>query len=97
MVYLFAIPLILGVVPQLIVLAYPRLRSTSSWQHIVYNFAVATLIVGFILQGVVEIYGTTNQYIVLYFVTGLGLLFASITMYIFKLILSKKSYPSNES
>lgn len=96
MVYLFAIPLLLGVVPQLIVLTYPKLSSAGSWQPTIHNFAIATLIVGFILRGVVEIYGTTSQYIALYFMTGFGLLAASSVLYFFKLILSNISYSKYE-
>lgn len=86
MVYLFAIPLLLGVVPQLIALANPKLSSTSSWQRIIHNFAIVTLIVGSILQGVVEIYGTTNGYIVYYFIVGISLLVASSMLWVAKFL-----------
>lgn len=86
MVYLFAIPLLLGVIPQLIALANPKLSSMGSWQRIIHNFAIATLIVGSILQGVVEIYGTTNGYIVYYFIVGVGLLAAGFILWVGELL-----------
>lgn len=77
MVYLFAIPLLLGVLPEFFALINPRFAVRSSWQPILQAFAVATLAVGSALQGIVEIYGTTNQFIVYYFVVGVGLAIAS--------------------
>ena len=78
MVYLFAIPLVLGVVPELISRIIPAFRATSPWAKLLQNLAIATLTVGSALQGVVEIYGTTSPYILYYFVAGIGLLLASI-------------------
>lgn len=77
MVYLFAIPLLLGVVPELLVLALPILRVDSPWARLVQNLAIATLISGSAIQGVIEIYGTTSGYIVYYFVAGAVLLVTS--------------------
>lgn len=81
MVYLFAIPLFLGVMPELATRIWPKLAVGSSWQRTVRAFAVATLVVGSLLEGVVEIYGTTNQFIMYYFWTGLGLLLMSLAMW----------------
>lgn len=84
MVYLFVIPLLLGVVPELVVLLNPNLAARGgSWQPILQAFAVATLIVGSALQGIVEIYGTTNRYIVYYFIVGIGLAIAHLALWVF--------------
>lgn len=82
MVYLFAIPLLLGVLPQLAALTNPKLAVGSSWQKTIHAFAVATLTVGSLLQGIVEIYGTNNRCIAYYFVVGIGLLAVSLMMWL---------------
>lgn len=86
MVYLFAIPLFLGVLPELIAQIWPKLAVGSSWQRTVHAFAVATLVVGSLLQGIVEIYGTTNQFIGYYFWAGIGLLFVSLSIWTMQFI-----------
>ncbi len=82
MVYVCVIPLVLGVVPELLALIFRGLGAASAWAKLLQNFAIATLTVGSALQGVVEIYGTTNQYIVYFFVAGAGLLVASILLWL---------------
>lgn len=74
MVYLFAIPLLLGAVPGLVAWLVPRLDAGGPWQHTVHAFAVATLTTGSALQGIMEIYGTTSAYVAYYMWTGLALL-----------------------
>lgn len=82
MMYAFVIPLALGVVPNALALAIPRLNVGSTWQKTVQAFAVATLSVGSILQGVVEIYGTTNLLIRYFFIVGGVLLLTSAIVWI---------------
>jgi len=68
MLYAFAIPLILGVLPYAMLLLlekYPRNLFTNLW-----NTAIATLSVGSVFAGVLEIYGTTNSLIIVYPVAG---------------------------
>lgn len=82
MVYLFVIPLVLGVVPEIIRMIAPRLHINSPWSRLFQAFAIATLTVGACLQGVVEIYGTTNGYILSFLVVGSALLMTSIGIYV---------------
>ena len=49
-----------------------------------YNAGVATLTVGSIMEGVLQIYGTTNVKIFLYLIFGILLLTISILFYIFR-------------
>jgi hypothetical protein len=91
MVYLLAIPLLLGVVPELIALVHPSLATRSSWQPTLQAFAVATLTVGSILQGIVEIYGTTNQYILYYFIVGVSLLAVSVMTWTVQLLQQQRA------
>ncbi|MDN5835678.1 MAG: hypothetical protein L0H36_03515, partial [bacterium] len=46
MVYLFTIPLALGVIPELICKYVPKFRADSAWARLMQNFAVATLATG---------------------------------------------------
>jgi len=73
MLYAFAIPLTMGVVPYAVLLlrgTYPGETFLNLW-----NTAIATLSVGSVFAGVLAIYGTTNSLILAYPVAG-GLLIA---------------------
>lgn len=82
MVYLFVVPLVLGVIPNALALAILRLDVGNAWQKTVQAFAVATLSVGSVLQGIVEIYGTTNLLIRYFFIVGGVLLLTSAIVWI---------------
>lgn len=82
MVYLFVVPLVLGVIPNALALAILRLDVGNAWQKTVQAFAVATLSVGSVLQGIVEIYGTTNSLINYFFIAGSVFLLMSIIIWI---------------
>ena len=82
MIYWFAIPLVIGAVPNLIATINPRLDVGSAWQKTMQAFAVATLSIGSILQGIVEIYGTTNSLINYFFIAGGAFLLISIIIWI---------------
>ena len=81
MVWLFTVPLVLGVLPELIGRLAPRLRSRSEWAKIFQNFAVATLATGSTLQGVIEIYGTTSPHTIYYLGAGVILLVLAIVFW----------------
>ena len=75
MIYAFAFPLVGGTLPFLLlgilnVKYYPCTISCS-----LYHCGIATLTVGSIIRGFVEIYGTTNRLIRIYRIIG-GLLIA---------------------
>lgn len=84
MVYLFAYPLIGGV----LVFGTLALVTKIPWPgRIAYNLyhdGVATLTVGSCIQGVLEIYGTTSKYVVLYRYAGCLLVAAGISFYIYE-------------
>lgn len=82
MVCLFVIPLLLGVLPHLVP-GFARANSpTAQWQRLTQSIAVATLTIGSALQGIVEIYGTTSDYIVYYAYAGFGLLILSAGLWL---------------
>lgn len=81
MIYAFAIPLVLGALPSLVralkALPAPCKRAANAWSS-----GVATLTVGCIFQGALEIYGTTNQLAIVYPVAAAVLLVAGIAFHV---------------
>ena len=68
MIYAFAVPLMLGVLPYTLLLIsrkYPGRAALNFW-----NSGIAVLSVGCVFRGVLEIYGTTNSLCVIYPVAG---------------------------
>ncbi len=77
MIYAFAIPLFLGVIPEIIVMTAGKKRYYENAQ-IVWNCGVAALTIGSIFQGILDIYGTTNKLIIVYPVAGFTMLAVGI-------------------
>jgi len=74
MIYAFSIPLILGVFVYSIMLIKNK-RPRSIFPKL-WNSATATLSVGCVFKGVLDIYGTTNSLIIAYPIAGSALLLA---------------------
>ena len=79
MMYAFMIPLILGVLISFTIYL-GKLRTQTRIEMNLYNAGVATLTVGSLISGVLEIYGTTNGKVHVYWVVGGVLLLISITL-----------------
>lgn len=83
MIYAFLIPLIFGSVPLTALLLrggrLPGKVSLGAW-----NAGVAALTTGCLFRGVLEIYGTTNRLIAVYFVTAGLLMAAGLVIHITK-------------
>ena len=65
MIYAFAIPLLLGFLPQILLAlrSSVRPREMSVWA---WNAGIAAMTVGCIFKGVLDIYGTTNPLLLVY-------------------------------
>ena len=79
MIGAFAVPLILGVLPNLVI-AIGRLKTPSFAAENLYACGLITLTLGSLLKGVLQIYGTTNTLLDYYWLvgagfTGLGIIF----------------------
>ncbi len=59
-----------------------------------YHSAVIVWTVGCIMNGVLEIYGTTNRLLGIYWLAGAILMFASIVTYLLSLIKNRKKVPA---
>lgn len=78
MIFAFIIPLFLGWLISFIM--YKRKMKVRRLGINLHNAGVATLTVGSIFQGVLEIYGTTNVKVLIYLIVGLLLIFNSFTI-----------------
>ncbi len=74
MIYAFAFPLVLGVLP-LLLITMLRAPYPNRFARSVYHAGIAALTVGSLVSGALEIYGTTNPLTLVYWILG-GLLVA---------------------
>ena len=86
MIYAFAIPLIGGTLPYLLLYLSKR-RAPGIAVRMIGHAAVATLTVGCIIAGVLEIYGTTSGLVQCYWCVGIAL----VVLFMVALILDLKS------
>ena len=81
MVGAFAVPLALGVLPNLIIALF-RMKTPGMAAENLYACGVATLTLGSLLTGVLQIYGTTNDLIQYYWLAGIGFAILGIIFYL---------------
>ena len=82
MVWMFLIPLLGGVIPFMLVRGGSGISFPKRIPFNLYNSGIATLTVGSCLQGVLEIYGTTSDFMPVYLIAGTVLLTAGIAVYL---------------
>ena len=82
MIYLFAFPLILGVVGFLFISNLPDRLQPSRIHFNLYNSAIVCLMLGSLLQGILEIYGTSSGWTLFYPIIGFTLLISTIVFYL---------------
>ena len=83
-------PLVLGSVPFFAIYIFGK-GMPGRLAFNLYNSGVATITVGFIFRGVIEIYGTTNRLSHIYSLFGALFIAASLTVYIIDIIRNKKT------
>lgn len=85
MIYAFIFPLVGGVLP-FYGMAIFRLRRIPGRLSInLYNTGIGTLTAGSIFKGVLEIYGTSNRLVALYWYVGIGFVCAGVLCYLIAL------------
>ena len=82
MIYAFALPLVLGVLPSALLLL--RGKRPPRATALLWNYGIAALSVGCVFRGVLEIYGTTNSLRVIYPIAGAALLTAALIVWLSK-------------
>lgn len=81
MLYAFLIPLVGGALPYfLIALSRKNILPEKSAIYL-YNSGLATLTVGSLLKGILDIYGTSNTLLAYYIYIGLILVFLGLVFY----------------
>lgn len=89
MIYAFAFPLVLGVLPLLLITMlrapYPNRIARS-----IYHAGIAALTVGSLVSGVLEIYGTTNPLTLVYWIVGGVLAVLGTAVYLISLSKNRK-------
>lgn len=81
MIYAFMIPLLGAAFPFSCVLHF-RNKVPKPWARRFHHFGISTLTVGCIFCGILEIYGTTNRLVILYFILGGMFLFLGNLLYL---------------
>ena len=85
MLYAFAFPLVLGVLPMLLITMlhapYPNRFARSA-----YHAGIAALTVGSLVSGALKIYGTTNPLTLVYWIAGGALIALGMGTYLVSLL-----------
>lgn len=82
MIFAFLFPFIGGVLPFAFIMIKKRKYRPGVLPLNLYHSGIATLTVGSIFQGVLEIYGTTNKLIKIYWIAGIAFTVAGIFLYL---------------
>jgi len=78
MVFLFAVPLVMGTVPALVLALMGREPPAAARR--LWACAVLTLSLGFCVEGALEIYGTTSELVMVYWVLAPALAMAAVVV-----------------
>jgi len=81
MIYAFGYPLCLGALPCFSLCVTKRLRLPKRLSVNLYNAGIATLTVGSIIKGVLDIYGTSSIYITVYYIAGIAMTVSALLLY----------------
>ena len=81
MIGAFAVPLVLGILPNLIIALF-RMKTPGLAAENLFACGVATLTLGSLLTGVLQIYGTTNTLLEYYWLVGAGFAGLGIIFYL---------------
>ncbi len=89
MVYLFAFPLVGGMLPYTLLGLLKRAVSPSQAAQRLYNSGLAALTAGSCVKGVLDIYGTSSGYLSVYWIAGALLTALGACIYIFEVRASR--------
>lgn len=84
MIYAFAYPLVLGALPYLFFGMIGKNTSSYYLGHQIYALGIATLTLGSIIKGVLDIYGTTNSLTPYYWWIGGTLILTGVLVLLVK-------------
>ena len=78
MLLAFLFPLLGGLIPYTILLRSSARKQVDGFGRSLYDSGIAAWTVGSLFQGILEIYGTTNQLSAVYWIAGAGLVLAGL-------------------
>ena len=96
MAFCFLPALVLGFIPFISVFLFGD-QMPGRPAYNLYNSGVATVTVGFIFRGVIEIYGTTNRLAHIYSGVGALFLLAGSILWLYGVIRNKKAIENNKN
>lgn len=82
MLFAFLIPLILGILINIFIY-FIKIEPTNI-TYSLYNNGVITLTIGSIINGIIDIYGTTNSLIYIYLYVGIIFIIISLILYLIR-------------
>ena len=88
MIYAFAVPMILGVLPAL--LLNGSFPGGNIWAARLWAYGVVTLSTGAIFRGIIDIYGTSSSMFYIYMAIGIILLSAAILISVYDKVARKE-------
>lgn len=80
MLYAFVFPLVGGVLP-FFGMAFSGMPMPSRVSQNLYHSGIAALTTGFLVEGALEIYGTTNRLVSVYWILGILFILPAVFMY----------------
>lgn len=90
MIYAFAFPLLGGALPFSVMALLDACPVPTRLPLNLYHSGIATLAVGSVFQGVLEIYGTTSRLMSVYWTAGIVLTAAGAVLYLMGLLIRRK-------
>lgn len=80
MLYAFVFPLVCGALP-FFGMAFCRIPVPGRASQSLYHSGIAALTMGSLFEGALEIYGTSNRLILVYWILGVGFLLLGLILY----------------
>lgn len=84
MIYAFGFPLVGGTLPFLTLSILQTIKFPDIASRRMYHAGIATLTVGSLIKGILDIYGTTNSLVVLYWIVGVVLCVGGTGKYLYR-------------
>nr|WP_295683047.1 hypothetical protein [uncultured Lachnoclostridium sp.] len=92
MIYAFVIPLVGGTFLSFLLDLLSQKTMPERITFFLYSAGIIVLTVGCIFQGVLDIYGTTNRLMIIYWLVGISLLIISTIAYIIGVLYIHNNY-----
>ena len=89
MIYAFAIPLLGGALPFTVIALLDAEDYPGIFGRVVYHSGLATLTVGSIIRGVLDIYGTSNRLLGIYWTVGVLLTLGGAVLIVTSMLRNK--------